>query len=139
MGDASRIVTAFFRHRGIAARAIPTDTPASRERGAALIKTETCFPLKGAVGDVTAFLDELAAEHGGREQVGAAFLLALPTASGPCRLGKYAEVLRILWTSRASTRCPSSAPPATTPTWTFSTPPEPFRSGTRPFSPRGST
>lgn len=96
MGDASRIVTAFFRHRGIAARAIPTDTPASRERGAALIKTETCFPLKGAVGDVTAFLDELAAEHGGREQVGAAFLLALPTASGPCRLGKYAEVLRIL-------------------------------------------
>jgi activator of 2-hydroxyglutaryl-CoA dehydratase/predicted nucleotide-binding protein (sugar kinase/HSP70/actin superfamily) len=96
MGDGSRIAAAFLRHRGIAARSIPTDTPAARERGAALIKTETCFPLKGVVGDVMAFLDELADELGGREQVGATCLLALPTASGPCRFGKYAEVLRIL-------------------------------------------
>ncbi len=94
MGEVSPIAAAAARHYGINTRALPTDTPQSREAANRLIQMETCFPLKGVIGDVTSAIEELV-ENIGPEKVQEDFLVFLPTTSGPCRFGKYVEALRL--------------------------------------------
>jgi len=94
MGEASRFGAAAVRHLGLSASIIPTNTVESREYANKFITTETCFPLRGVVGDVLAHLEELARERG-KDWVKENCLVFLPTTSGPCRFGKYGEVLKI--------------------------------------------
>ncbi|MEA3508125.1 MAG: acyl-CoA dehydratase activase-related protein, partial [Synergistota bacterium] len=95
MGEASRLGAAAGRFRGIDARVAPTATPEAREMADRFISTETCFPLSGVIGDISAHLATMERERG------AAFvndrcLVFMPTTSGPCRFGKYAEIMGLL-------------------------------------------
>ncbi|HOJ82341.1 MAG TPA: 2-hydroxyacyl-CoA dehydratase [Acetomicrobium flavidum] len=94
MGEASRLGAAVLRHYGVSAMAMPTATMASKDAASRFITTETCFPLRGVVGDVMASIEELAKERG-KEWIRDNIVIFLPTTSGPCRFGKYGEVLRI--------------------------------------------
>lgn len=94
MGNASTLGAAAAGYRGIDAVIAPTDTTESREAAERLISTETCFPLRGVLGDLVAFLEKEAAEKGA-ERVRDEYLVFMPTTSGPCRFGKYAEVLAL--------------------------------------------
>ncbi|MFA0888726.1 MAG: BadF/BadG/BcrA/BcrD ATPase family protein [Synergistales bacterium] len=93
MGHVNRLGASLLRHWGIRAMAIPTAGPSAREWARRTIPVETCFPLKGVAGDVLAFLEEESAKIG-RQAVLDRYAVFLPRASGPCRLGKYDEVLR---------------------------------------------
>ena len=95
MGNASIMGAAAGRYWGINAIVPPTATPGARETADRLISTETCFPLKGVVGDIISHL-EREAERIGRERVNSEYLVFLPTTSGPCRFGKYAEVMGLI-------------------------------------------
>lgn len=93
MGNASVVGAASLRGFGVDARSIPTDTPLSHELARKHISTEVCHPLKGVAGDILAFLtNEI--EQKGEEYVKDRYLVMMPTTSGPCRLGKYGEVVR---------------------------------------------
>lgn len=93
MGHMNRLGASLLRHWGIHAMALPTAGPAAREWARRTIPVETCYPLKGVAGDILAFLEQ---ESGliGRQAVMDRYALFLPRSSGPCRLGKYDEVLR---------------------------------------------
>ena len=93
MGDSSYMAAAGLRHFGIASTVLPTATAKGYEVARKHIYTEVCYPLKGVVGDAIAFLqDEIGKTS--REQVENNYLVMLPTTSGPCRFGKYTELLR---------------------------------------------
>lgn len=94
MGEASRFGAAVLRHYGVSAMAMPTATSASKDAASRFITTETCFPLRGVVGDVMASIEKLARERG-KDWVRDNIVIFLPTTSGPCRFGKYGEVLKI--------------------------------------------
>ncbi len=94
MGEVSPIAAAAARHYGIDTRVLPTDTPESREAANRLIRMETCFPLKGVIGDVISSIEGLV-EDIGAKKVQEDYLVFLPTTSGPCRFGKYVEALRL--------------------------------------------
>lgn len=94
MGEVSSIAAAAARHYGIDTRVLPTNTPQSREAANRLIQMETCFPLKGVIGDVASAIEELV-ENVGPQKVQEDFLVFLPTTSGPCRFGKYVEALQL--------------------------------------------
>lgn len=94
MGKVSPIAASAARHWGIDARVMPTGTPQSRFAADRLIRMETCFPLKGVVGDTIAAIEELVDEIG-KERLLKEYVVFLPTTSGPCRFGKYVEVLRL--------------------------------------------
>jgi activator of 2-hydroxyglutaryl-CoA dehydratase/predicted nucleotide-binding protein (sugar kinase/HSP70/actin superfamily) len=93
MGNGSYIGAAGLRHFGIHSSVLPTNTPRGREEAAKHIYTEVCHPLKGVVGDALGFLKE-EQESKGAEYVKDNYLVMLPTTSGPCRFGKYTELLR---------------------------------------------
>ncbi len=93
MGDASYMAAAGLRHFGIASEVLPTATARGYEVARKHIYTEVCYPLKGVVGDAIGFLQE-EIEKTSRQQVEANYLVMLPTTSGPCRFGKYTELLR---------------------------------------------
>ena len=93
MGDASFIGAAGLRHFGVNSRVLPTDTQRSYEVARKHIYTEVCHPLKGVVGDAIAFLQE-EGEEKGAEYVDKNYLVMMPTTSGPCRFGKYTELVR---------------------------------------------
>jgi len=93
MGHVNRLGGALLRHWGIQAAAIPTAGQSAREWARRTIPVETCYPLKGVTGDVLAFLEAESARIG-RQAVLDRYAVFLPRASGPCRLGKYDEVLR---------------------------------------------
>jgi len=93
MGDASYVAAAGLRHFGIESQVLPTNTQRGYELARKHIYTEVCHPLKGVVGDALAFLyDEI--ERTNRQQVENNYLVMLPTTSGPCRFGKYTELVR---------------------------------------------
>jgi activator of 2-hydroxyglutaryl-CoA dehydratase/predicted nucleotide-binding protein (sugar kinase/HSP70/actin superfamily) len=93
MGDASYVAAAGLRYFGIESRVLPTNTQSGYELARKHIYTEVCHPLKGVVGDALAFLyDEI--ERKGKEYVEDNYLVMLPTTSGPCRFGKYTELVR---------------------------------------------
>ncbi len=93
MGNGSFIGAAGLRHFGIHSRVLPTNTPRGREAAAKHIYTEVCQPLKGVVGDALGFLKD-EEESKGSDYVKKNYLVMLPTTSGPCRFGKYTELLR---------------------------------------------
>jgi activator of 2-hydroxyglutaryl-CoA dehydratase/predicted nucleotide-binding protein (sugar kinase/HSP70/actin superfamily) len=93
MGDASHVGAAGLRYFGIDGRVLPTNTPRGYEVARKHVSTEVCHPLKGVVGDAIGFLQE-EIERAGREFVENNYLVMLPTSSGPCRFGKYSEVLQ---------------------------------------------
>jgi len=93
MGDASYMGAAGLNHFGISSQVLPTDTPRGYEVARKHIYTEVCYPLKGVVGDAIGFLQEQI-EKTSRREVEQRYLVMLPTTSGPCRFGKYTELLR---------------------------------------------
>jgi len=93
MGNASYIGAAGLRHFGIEAMVLPTNTDLGYELARRHIWTEVCYPLKGVVGDALAFLRRQA-EVEGLDKVRSRYLVMLPTTSGPCRFGKYTEMVR---------------------------------------------
>ncbi|MHC4165961.1 MAG: acyl-CoA dehydratase activase-related protein [Planctomycetota bacterium] len=93
MGDASYVGAAGLRYFGVNSQVLPTDTQRSYEVARKHIYTEVCHPLKGVVGDSIAFLQE-EGEKKGTDYVDENYLVMLPTTSGPCRFGKYTELVR---------------------------------------------
>ncbi len=93
MGNGSFMGAAGLRHFGVKSQVLPTNTPRGRDAASRHIYTEVCHPLKGVVGDAIGFLHE-EAERKGIEYVEENYLVMLPTTSGPCRFGKYTELLR---------------------------------------------
>jgi activator of 2-hydroxyglutaryl-CoA dehydratase/predicted nucleotide-binding protein (sugar kinase/HSP70/actin superfamily) len=93
MGNVSVVGAAILRGFGVDARSIPTHTPLGQEMARKHISTEVCHPLKGVAGDILAFLTEETKDRGA-DFVKDKYLIMMPTTSGPCRLGKYAEVVR---------------------------------------------
>jgi predicted nucleotide-binding protein (sugar kinase/HSP70/actin superfamily) len=92
MGDASFVGAAGLRYFGVNSRVLPTNTQRGYEIARRHIYTEVCHPLKGVVGDAIGFLEEQI-ERKGAEYVESNYLVMLPTTSGPCRFGKYTELL----------------------------------------------
>jgi predicted nucleotide-binding protein (sugar kinase/HSP70/actin superfamily) len=93
MGNASHVGAAGLRHFGVQSQVLPTNTPRGYELARKHIWTEVCHPLKGVVGDALAFLwDQIDRE--GIDAVRQKYLVMLPTTSGPCRFGKYTEIVR---------------------------------------------
>jgi activator of 2-hydroxyglutaryl-CoA dehydratase/predicted nucleotide-binding protein (sugar kinase/HSP70/actin superfamily) len=93
MGEASFIGAAGLRNMGIDSLVLPTATQQGDILARKHIHTEVCHPLKGVVGDAIAFLHDQIAEKG-KQYVESHYLVMLPTSSGPCRFGKYTELLR---------------------------------------------
>ncbi len=93
MGDASHVGAAGLQYFGIDGRVLPTNTPRGYEVARKHVCTEVCHPLKGVVGDAIGFLQE-EMEKTSRDFVENNYLVMLPTTSGPCRFGKYTEVVR---------------------------------------------
>jgi predicted nucleotide-binding protein (sugar kinase/HSP70/actin superfamily) len=93
MGDASYVGAAGLRGLGVDAMVLPTFTQRGYEVARKHIYTEVCQPLKGVVGDAIGFLHEQI-EQKGRDFVEQNYLVMLPTTSGPCRFGKYSELMR---------------------------------------------
>ncbi|MGD8501651.1 MAG: acyl-CoA dehydratase activase-related protein, partial [Phycisphaerales bacterium] len=93
MGDASFIGAAGLRYFGVDSRVLPTNTQRGYEIARRHIYTEVCHPLKGVVGDAIGFLQE-EIERKGAKYVDENYLVMLPTTSGPCRFGKYTELVR---------------------------------------------
>ena len=93
MGDASHMAVAGLKHFGIDGKVLPTNTPRGYEVARKHVSTEVCYPLKGVVGDAIGFLQEQI-EQTSRQAVEDKYLVMVPTTSGPCRFGKYSEVVR---------------------------------------------
>jgi activator of 2-hydroxyglutaryl-CoA dehydratase/predicted nucleotide-binding protein (sugar kinase/HSP70/actin superfamily) len=93
MGNASYIGAAGLRYFGVNSTVLPTDTQRGYEVARRHIYTEVCHPLKGVVGDAIGFLEEQI-EAKGKQHVEDNYLVMLPTTSGPCRFGKYTELMR---------------------------------------------
>jgi activator of 2-hydroxyglutaryl-CoA dehydratase/predicted nucleotide-binding protein (sugar kinase/HSP70/actin superfamily) len=93
MGNASYVAAAGLRYFGINSQVLPTNTQRGYELARKHIYTEVCHPLKGVVGDALAFLYE-EMERTSRKNVEDNYLVMLPTTSGPCRFGKYTELVR---------------------------------------------
>lgn len=93
MGDASYMGAAGLKHLGINSKVLPTSTARGYEVARKHIYTEVCQPLKGVVGDAIGFLQE-EIEKSDRQSVEEKYLVMLPTTSGPCRFGKYTELVR---------------------------------------------
>lgn len=89
----ARILAASFRHLGINAEVVPRSTTASMKKGFACTSGEECFPQQITVGDFLEVLDSgmVTADK-------AAFFM--PTATGPCRFGQYATLIRNIMRER---------------------------------------
>jgi len=93
MGDASYVGAAGLRYFDVESAVLPTNTQRGYEVARKHIYTEVCHPLKGVVGDAIGFLQEQIEEKGA-DYVKKHYLVMLPTTSGPCRFGKYTELVR---------------------------------------------
>ncbi len=93
MGNGSYMIASAMKHFGMKTDVLPTNTRFGSELAESHIHSEVCYPLKGVVGDTLGFLKEQIIEKG-KDHVINNYLIALPTASGPCRFGKYKEVLK---------------------------------------------
>jgi len=113
MGDASYVGAAGLRYFGVDARVLPTNTARGYEAARRHIYTEVCHPLKGVVGDAIGFLQEQIDKHG-KEYVENNYLVMLPTTSGPCRFGKYTELMREFLDAEGLGRVPVAGPSSET-------------------------
>jgi len=92
---------------------LPTNTQRSYEAARRHIYTEVCHPLKGVVGDAIAFLEE-EIEKKGRQHVEDNYLVMMPTTSGPCRFGKYTELMREFLDREGLQKIPVAGPSSET-------------------------
>ena len=113
MGDASFVGAAGLRHFGVNSSVLPTDTPRGYQVARKHIYTEVCHPLKGVVGDAIGFLQE-EIERKGKEYVDNHYLVMLPTTSGPCRFGKYTELVRGFMDREGLEKVPVAGPSSET-------------------------
>ncbi len=113
MGDASHVAAAGLRHFGVDSLVLPTGTTRGYEAARRHIYTEVCYPLKGVVGDAIGFLHEQI-EKEGREYVENKYLVMLPTTSGPCRFGKYTELMRFFMDKEGLEKIPVAGPSSET-------------------------
>ncbi len=113
MGDASHVAAAGLNFFGINGRVLPTNTPRGNEAARKHIYTEVCHPLKGVVGDALGFLNEQI-EKNGKAYVEEHYLVMLPTTSGPCRFGKYVELLRHFMAAEGLEKVPVVGPSSET-------------------------
>ncbi|MBL7153895.1 MAG: CoA activase [Phycisphaerae bacterium] len=113
MGDASHVGAAGLRCFGVDAMVLPTDTQRGYEVARRHIYTEVCQPLKGVVGDAIGFLHEQIEENG-RDFVESNYLVMLPTTSGPCRFGKYSELMREFLDKEGLEKVPVAGPSSET-------------------------
>ena len=84
----ARLLAACFRHLGIDASSVPPSTAESLKKGFACTSGEECYPQQITAGDFIHILDTGLAKP---ENV--AFFM--PTATGPCRFGQYATLIRM--------------------------------------------
>ncbi len=113
MGDASFVAAAGLRHFGIDSQVLPTNTQRGYELARKHIYTEVCHPLKGVVGDALAFLYE-EIERKDKKYVENNYLVMLPTTSGPCRFGKYTELVREFLDREGMEKIPVAGPSSET-------------------------
>ncbi len=113
MGNASFVGAAGLRHFGVNSSVLPTDTPRGYQLARKHIYTEVCHPLKNVVGDAIDFLQE-EIERRGREYVENQYLVMLPTTSGPCRFGKYTELVREFLDREGLEKVPVAGPSSET-------------------------
>ena len=113
MGDASVIGAAGLRYFGVNSMVLPTDTQRGYEIARKHIYTEVCHPLKGVVGDAIGFLEE-EIELKGRQYVEDNYLVMMPTTSGPCRFGKYTELVREFLDREGLQKVPVAGPSSET-------------------------
>jgi activator of 2-hydroxyglutaryl-CoA dehydratase/predicted nucleotide-binding protein (sugar kinase/HSP70/actin superfamily) len=113
MGDASHVVAAGLNFFGINGRVLPTNTQRGNEAARKHIYTEVCHPLKGVVGDAIGYLAE-EIEKNGRAYVEEHYLVLLPTTSGPCRFGKYVELVRHFMAAEGLEKIPVVGPSSET-------------------------
>ncbi len=113
MGDSSFVAAAGLKHFGINSRVLPTNTGKGYEIARKHIYTEVCHPLKGVVGDALGFLNE-EIDKRGKDYVENNYLVMLPTTSGPCRFGKYVEVLREFMDREGLAEIPIAGPSSET-------------------------
>ncbi len=113
MGDASFVGAAGLRHFGVDSRVLPTNTPRGYQVARKHIYTEVCHPLKGVVGDAIGFLQE-EIERKNKGYVESQYLVMLPTTSGPCRFGKYTELLREFLDREGLEKVPVAGPSSET-------------------------
>jgi activator of 2-hydroxyglutaryl-CoA dehydratase/predicted nucleotide-binding protein (sugar kinase/HSP70/actin superfamily) len=113
MGNASYVGAAGLRYFGVTSTVLPTDTQRGYEVARRHIYTEVCHPLKGVVGDAIGFLEEQI-ETQGRKHVEDNYLVMLPTTSGPCRFGKYTELMREFLDREGLQKIPVAGPSSET-------------------------
>ena len=113
MGDAAYVAVSALKRFGINGKVLPTNTQRGYEIARKHIYTEVCHPLKGVVGDALGFLSEQV-EKIGKKYVEDNYLVMLPTTSGPCRFGKYTEVLRIFMDREGLEKVPIAGPSSET-------------------------
>jgi len=113
MGDAAHVAASALKHFGIDGKVLPTDTQRGYKIARKHIHTEVCHPLKGVVGDALGFLKEQI-ERKGRQYVEDNYLVMLPTTSGPCRFGKYTEILRLFMDREGLRKIPIAGPSSET-------------------------
>jgi len=113
MGNASYIGAAGLRYFGVTSTVLPTNTQRGYEAARRHIYTEVCHPLKGVVGDAIGFLEE-EIERKGRKHVEDNYLVMLPTTSGPCRFGKYTELMREFLDREGLEKIPVAGPSSET-------------------------
>ncbi len=113
MGNASYVGAAGLRHFGVNSSVLPTDTPRGYHLARKHIYTEVCHPLKNVVGDAIGFLQE-EIERRGKEYVEDHYLVMLPTTSGPCRFGKYTELVREFLDREGLEKVPVAGPSSET-------------------------
>ena len=113
MGNASYIGAAGLRYFGVTSAVLPTNTQRGYEVARRHIYTEVCHPLKGVVGDAIGFLEEQIEEKG-RQYVEDNYLVMLPTTSGPCRFGKYTELMREFLNREGLHKIPVAGPSSET-------------------------
>lgn len=89
----ARVLAASYRSLGIDASVVPPSTKESMKKGFACTSGEECFPQQITVGDFLEILDS-----GTVKARDAAFFM--PTATGPCRFGQYATLIRQIFRQR---------------------------------------
>jgi len=113
MGDASFVGAAGLRYFGVNSSVLPTNTPRGYRIARKHIYTEVCHPLKNVVGDAISFLQE-EIERKSKEYVENHYLVMLPTTSGPCRFGKYTELVREFLDREGLEKVPVAGPSSET-------------------------
>jgi len=113
MGDASYVAAAGLRWVGVDSLVLPTGTERGYEAARRHIHTEVCYPLKGVVGDAIGFLQDQIDKQG-RKKVEDSYLVMMPTTSGPCRFGKYTELVRMFMDKEGLEKIPVAGPSSET-------------------------